>query len=67
MRKVWLNWEDFELFHTDITPFDYEFFRTHNGAFKRMWQEQVRIFLRGGYTYMIVYVILCYEVMTTAY
>ena len=48
MRKVWLNREDFELFHTDITPFDYEFFRTHNGAFKRMWQEQVRVFSRQG-------------------
>jgi len=41
MRKVWLNREDFGLFHQDITPFEYEFFRAHSGAFKRMWQEQV--------------------------
>ena len=33
------------MFHQDITPHDYEFFRTHSGAFKRMWQEQVMIFL----------------------
>ncbi len=41
MRKVYLSREDFELFHQDITPLEFEFFRTHAGAFKRMWQEQV--------------------------
>jgi len=43
MRKVWLNREDFGLFHQDITPYEYEFFRAHAGAFKRMWQEQVLV------------------------
>ena len=42
MRRVWLLKEDFGLFHQDITPQEYEFFRTHVGAFKRMWHEQVR-------------------------
>lgn len=41
MRKVVLQKEDFAMFHQDITPTDYEFYRTHSGAFKRMWQEQV--------------------------
>ena len=41
MRRVWLFKEDFGLFHQDITPQEYEFFRTHAGAFKRMWHEQV--------------------------
>ena len=45
MRRVVLLREDFAMFHQDITPHDYEFFRTHSGAFKRMWQEQVMIFL----------------------
>ena len=29
------------MFHQDITPHDYEYFRNHSGAFKRMWHEQV--------------------------
>ena len=41
MRKLWLSKEDFELFHHEIGPFDFEFFRTHMDAFKRMWREQV--------------------------
>lgn len=41
MRKLWLSKEDFELFHQEIGPFDFEFFRTHMDAFKRMWREQV--------------------------
>lgn len=45
MRKVWLNREDFGLFHQDITPYEYEFFRAHAGAFKRMWQEQVQFLI----------------------
>lgn len=46
MRKLWLSKEDFELFHHEIGPFDFEFFRTHMDAFKRMWREQVG--RRGG-------------------
>ena len=42
MRQVWLNKDDFEMFHQDISPLDYEFFRTHVDTFKRMWKEQVR-------------------------
>ena len=41
MRQVWLNKDDFEMFHQDITPLEYEFFRTHMDTFKRMWKEQV--------------------------
>ena len=41
MRKLWLSKEDFELFHNEIGPFEFEFFRTHMDAFKRMWREQV--------------------------
>ena len=41
MRKIWLNRDDFEMFHQDISPLDYEFFRTHVETFKRMWLEQV--------------------------
>ena len=42
MRQVWLNKDDFEMFHQDISPLEYEFFRTHVDTFKRMWKEQVR-------------------------
>ena len=42
MRQVWLNRDDFEMFHQDISPVDYEFFRTHVDTFKRMWTEQVK-------------------------
>ena len=42
MRQIWLNKDDFEMFHQDISPLDYEFFRTHVDTFKRMWKEQVR-------------------------
>jgi hypothetical protein len=45
MRQVWLNKDDFEMFHQDISPLEYEFFRTHVDTFKRMWKEQV---LRRG-------------------
>ena len=41
MRKVWINKDDFELFHQDINPVEFEFFRSHMGTFKRMWHEQV--------------------------
>ena len=47
MRQVWLNKDDFEMFHQDISPLDYEFFRTHVDTFKRMWKEQVRERGRG--------------------
>ena len=43
MRRVWLPREDFGLFHQDISPYEFEFFRSHSGAFKRMWHEQVRV------------------------
>lgn len=41
MRRVPIARGDFALFHSDINPIDFEFFRTHAGAFKRMWNEQV--------------------------
>ena len=41
MRLIYFTKDDFELFHADITPLDYEFFRSHFGAFKRMLSEQV--------------------------
>ena len=43
MRQIWLNRDDFEMFHQDISPLDYEFFRTHVDTFKRMWKEQVKM------------------------
>ena len=46
MRRVWLPREDFGLFHQDISPYEFEFFRSHAGAFKRMWHEQVRLRVR---------------------
>ena len=58
MRKVWLNREDFGLFHQDITPYEYEFFRAHSGAFKRMWQEQVRFFINKSYVPAILWSII---------
>lgn len=42
MRRVEIIRGDFPLFHQEINPSEYEFFRTHSAAFKRMWQEQVR-------------------------
>ena len=42
MRRIHIGKGDFALFHQDINPIDYEFFRNHTGAFKRMWAEQVR-------------------------
>ncbi|CAI8017390.1 POC1 centriolar protein homolog A [Geodia barretti] len=44
MRRVWLPREDFGMFHQDISPYEFEFFRSHAGAFKRMWHEQSRKF-----------------------
>ena len=41
MRKLYLRREDFELFHQDINPMEYEYYRSHSGAFQRMWKEQV--------------------------
>jgi len=41
MRRVVFGRDDFQLFHQDMNPLEYEFLRTHLGAFKRMWQEQV--------------------------
>ena len=41
MRRVSLSRDDYDLFHQDITPLEFEFFVTHAGAFKRMWNEQV--------------------------
>lgn len=46
MRLIYFTKDDFELFHADITPLDYEFFRSHFGAFKRMLSEQSRTFLK---------------------
>ena len=46
MRRVWLPREDFGMFHQDISPYEFEFFRSHAGAFKRMWHEQVRLRVR---------------------
>ena len=43
MRRVWLAREDFGLFHQDISPLEFEFYRSHAGAFKRMWHEQVHV------------------------
>lgn len=52
MRKLYLRWEDFELFHQDINPMEYEYYRSHSGAFQRMWKEQVvRQFCACGYAY----------------
>ena len=45
MRRVEIIRGDFPLFHQDINPLDYEFFRNHSAAFKRMWNEQVNGFL----------------------
>ena len=45
MRLIYFTKDDFELFHADITPLDYEFFRSHFGAFKRMLSEQVYKYL----------------------
>ncbi|XP_011406684.1 PREDICTED: uncharacterized protein LOC100634258 [Amphimedon queenslandica] len=44
MRRIHIGKGDFALFHQDINAFDYEFFRNHSGAFKRMWGEQTRQF-----------------------
>ncbi len=41
MRRVEITRGDYLLFDHEIGPVDYEFFRTHTAAFKRMWQEQV--------------------------
>lgn len=43
MRKLYLRREDFELFHQDINPMEYEYYRSHSGAFQRMWKEQVLV------------------------
>ena len=41
MRRVEITRGDYHLFDHEIGPVEYEFFRTHTAAFKRMWQEQV--------------------------
>ena len=41
MRKIQLSADDFEMFDREVGPGEYEFFKHHNGAFKRMWSEQV--------------------------
>ena len=43
MRNVLFSSRDFELFDTDITPQDYEFFQKHKGAFKTLLEDQVLI------------------------
>lgn len=50
MRNVEFTWWDFELFESDITFEDFEFFKKHEGAFKAMLEDQVHI--RTGYAVM---------------
>jgi hypothetical protein len=41
MRDIVLSLADFDLFDQDLSPSDYEFFKKHTGAFKRMLEDQV--------------------------
>ena len=43
MRNVLFSSTDFELFDSDLTPQDYEFFQKHKGAFKSFLEDQVMI------------------------
>ncbi|KXJ28849.1 axoneme-associated protein mst101(2) [Exaiptasia diaphana] len=40
MREVSFRTSDFDLFGQDMSPADYEFFKKHSGAFKRMMEDQ---------------------------
>lgn len=44
-RQVSIRATDFDLFDQDLSPSDYEFFKKHTGAFKRMLEDQVRAIL----------------------
>ena len=41
MRNVLISSTDFELFDSDMTAQDYEFFQTQEGAFKSLLEDQV--------------------------
>ena len=41
MRNVLISSTDFELFDSDMTAQDYEFFQKHKGAFKSLLEDQV--------------------------
>ena len=41
MRKVILTANDFEMFDTEISSVEFEFYQKHRDAFPRMWKEQV--------------------------
>jgi len=43
MRNVLFSSTDFELFDSDLTPQDHEFFQKHKGAFKSFLEDQVMI------------------------
>ena len=53
MRNVQFTSWDFELFESEITFEDYEFFTKHEGAFKAMLEDQVLI--RTSYTGIVLY------------
>ncbi|XP_006811617.1 uncharacterized protein LOC100377505 [Saccoglossus kowalevskii] len=44
MRKIKLNAHDIGLFATEIGGSEYYFFKKHTETFKRMWEDQGRIF-----------------------
>ena len=41
MRKIVLNTADFDLFDSDITQPEFEFFQRHKDVFKQMFVDQV--------------------------
>ena len=57
MRNVQFTSWDFELFESDITFEDFEFFTKHEGAFKAMLEDQVNI--RASYTVMYAIIWHC--------
>ena len=57
MRNVQFTSWDFELFESDITFEDFEFFTKHEGAFKAMLADQVLI--RTSYTVMYAIIWHC--------